>query len=125
MGAPSPTLGSFIRKAREDRGVSLRQVADQLGVSAACLSRLENDHPRPVGAETLAKLFDRLGLDRWEGFRLAGVPDPHLMAMITRPSRSLVDLLLEGHDATDEAWARARRAVRRSRKKPWVSSGFR
>jgi transcriptional regulator with XRE-family HTH domain len=98
------TLGMFIRKGREARGLGLRELAKQLNISPTAISRLENDERRPVGGGILARIFDHLGLDRWEGFRLACMPDPDFLVLINRPSRALADLLRLGRDATDKDW---------------------
>ena len=108
------TLATFVREARERRG-SLRGVAEALGISPSSLSRIENGHPRQVSAETLARLFDHLGLDRWEGFRLAEMTDPELEAMVRAPSRALAELLRAGASACDDDWNEVLRAVKAAR----------
>ena len=42
-------LGRAIRRKREDEGLSLRDVADETGVSASTLSRIENGTVNPCG----------------------------------------------------------------------------
>ena len=42
-------LGSAIRRRREQHGLSLRDVADETGVSASTLSRIENGTGKPHG----------------------------------------------------------------------------
>jgi transcriptional regulator with XRE-family HTH domain len=108
------TLGAVVRQAREKLG-GLRQVAEKLEVSAGALSRLENDHPCPFGPDTLVRILEHLGVDRWEGLRLAGVTDPVLAELVQRPSRVLAELLRFGKDATDEEWAAALTTVKRLR----------
>ena len=48
-------LGSAIRRRREQHGLSLRDVADETGVSASTLSRIENGTGKP-DADNIARL---------------------------------------------------------------------
>ena len=48
-------LGRAIRRKREDVGLSLRDVADETGVSASTLSRIENGTGKP-DADNIARL---------------------------------------------------------------------
>lgn len=48
-------LGRAIRRKREGEGLSLRDVADQTGVSASTLSRIENGTGKP-DADNIARL---------------------------------------------------------------------
>lgn len=48
-------LGRAVKRRREEQGLSLRDVADQTGVSASTLSRIENGTGKP-DAENIARL---------------------------------------------------------------------
>jgi transcriptional regulator with XRE-family HTH domain len=48
-------LGRAIRRKREEQGLSLRDVADETGVSASTLSRIENGTGKP-DADNIARL---------------------------------------------------------------------
>lgn len=48
-------LGRAIRRKREESGLSLRDVADETGVSASTLSRIENGTGKP-DADNIARL---------------------------------------------------------------------
>ena len=48
-------LGDAIRRRREQQGLSLRDVADETGVSASTLSRIENGTGKP-DADNIARL---------------------------------------------------------------------
>ena len=52
-------LGRAIRRKRNETGSSLRDVADETGVSASTLSRIENGTGKP-DAENIARLTDWL-----------------------------------------------------------------
>src|SRR6202165_4107752 len=46
-GVDTSELGGAVRRRREQQGLSLRDVADQTGVSASTLSRIENGTGKP------------------------------------------------------------------------------
>jgi transcriptional regulator with XRE-family HTH domain len=55
------TLGATLKAARGDRGLSLRAVAAQIGVSAALISQIELGHTRP-SVSTLYSLVAFFGI---------------------------------------------------------------
>ena len=54
-------LGQAIKRRREERGLSLRDVADETDVSASTLSRIENGTGRP-DADNIARLTQWLDM---------------------------------------------------------------
>lgn len=54
-GINTAELGSAIRRRREEQVLSLRDVADETGVSASTLSRIENGTGKP-DADNIARL---------------------------------------------------------------------
>jgi transcriptional regulator with XRE-family HTH domain len=54
-GVNTAELGSAIRRRREQQRMSLRDLADQTGVSASTLSRIENGTGKP-DADNIARL---------------------------------------------------------------------
>ncbi|HVF50447.1 MAG TPA: helix-turn-helix transcriptional regulator [Pyrinomonadaceae bacterium] len=54
-------LGRAIRRKREEMGLSLRDVADETGVSASTLSRIENGTGKP-DADNIARLTGWLNM---------------------------------------------------------------
>ncbi len=54
-------LGRAIRRKREELGLSLRDVADETGVSASTLSRIENGTGKP-DADNIARLTGWLNM---------------------------------------------------------------
>ncbi len=65
-------LGRAIRRKREEAGLSLRDVADETGVSASTLSRIENGTGKP-DADNIARLTSWLNMpmERVMGARTA------------------------------------------------------
>ena len=54
-GVNTAELGSAVRRRREQQGLSLRDVAEETGVSASTLSRIENGTGKP-DADNIAHL---------------------------------------------------------------------
>ncbi len=54
-GINTAELGSAVRRRREQQGLSLRDVAEETGVSASTLSRIENGTGKP-DADNIARL---------------------------------------------------------------------
>lgn len=69
------SFGKYLREKRLDRGVTLRVVAEKLGVSLPYLSDIENDRRNPPEKGKLEQLMNVLSLsleERRELYDLAG-----------------------------------------------------
>jgi transcriptional regulator with XRE-family HTH domain len=60
-GINTSELGSAVKRRREELGLSLRDVADETGVSASTLSRIENGTGKP-DADNIARLASWLDM---------------------------------------------------------------
>lgn len=58
----SSDVGKMIREARQARGISLRALADRVGIHFSHLSKIENGRDR-IGRESLARIAEELGVD--------------------------------------------------------------
>src|SRR5690625_3544462 len=56
-------IGSFIRKLRKEKNMSIRQLAKFTGVSAAYISQIENNYRKNPTPHVLRSLADGLGLN--------------------------------------------------------------
>ena len=68
-------FGEFISKKRVEKQITLRKMADMLGVSAPFLTDVEKDRRNPFDMEKLTQLAEILGLSNEERelmFNLAG-----------------------------------------------------
>ena len=78
-GVNTAELGSAIRRRREQQGMSLRDLADETGVSASTLSRIENGTGKP-DADNIARLAAWLDMPiervMHHGNRAANDPKP-------------------------------------------------
>ena len=69
---PGSSLGQTIRKAREDRGLSLRALELMTGISNAHLSQLETGRIEQPSMALLYSVSEALELDYTSLLRLAG-----------------------------------------------------
>ena len=58
----SADIGKMIREARQARGISLRALANQIGIHFSHLSKIENGKDQ-IGRDSLAKIAEELGVD--------------------------------------------------------------
>lgn len=57
------TVGSFVREQREAAGLTQRQLADTVGITAAFLSQVELGTARPPSEEKIRAIALALGVD--------------------------------------------------------------
>ncbi len=80
-------------KKRTDPAFSLRRFAQQVGISATFLSKVETEEVPPPKAENIKKMATLLDTDPDELLALAGKVDPELSAIIQEQPRVMADLL--------------------------------
>lgn len=92
-------LGRAIRRKREEQGLSLRDVADETGVSASTLSRIENGTGKP-DADNIARLTAWLNvpMERIMGGREGGADEAK--AVVYFPQESMPEIV-EAHLRAD------------------------
>jgi HTH-type transcriptional regulator, competence development regulator len=64
-------LGPLVRSARRDRGLNLRDLAADVGVSPSYLSRIESGEHVRIRGRTLERLAQALGLPQDDVYRSA------------------------------------------------------
>ena len=69
-------LGSFLASSRKQRGLTLRAVESEVGVSNAYLSQLERGKIRSPSPVVLHKLSELYGISYASVLELAGYPVP-------------------------------------------------
>jgi transcriptional regulator with XRE-family HTH domain len=108
------SLGAVLRRAREVRVLSAVEVSRSAGISAAYLSKLENDAVKKPSPPVLHRLSGALAVPYAELMRLSGYQVP--VESAARPSDTVNAALFA--DLTDDerdelleylAWYRARR----------------
>ena len=76
-GPKAKALGAALRRIRDNRGLSMKEVADRIGMSESVLSRLETGK-RNVDSEDVAALlaiYETVGPERDELLAMARTPD--------------------------------------------------
>ena len=115
----SPSIGAVLRQARAVRSMSALDAARAAGISAAYLSKLENDAVKKPSPPVLLQLSEALSVPYADLMRLSGYRLPN--ESTAAPSVSVAAALFA--DVTDDerdelvaylAWYRARQARRTS-----------
>ena len=98
----TPSLGKYLKAARDKTGLSLRDVEGEIDVSNAYLSQLEGGkikHPSPIVLHSLSSLYE---VSYQTLMELAGYPVPgaaadrhSLYARIGKTSKDEEDALVE------------------------------
>ena len=110
----APSFGTVIRQAREVRGLSLVDAARSAGISAAYLSKLENDGVKKPSPHVLNQLSEALAVPYAELMRLNGYrlqDEPGRTAGAALGAALFADVTDEERDELVAylAWFRARR----------------
>ena len=110
----TPPFGIVLKQAREVRGLSAVEASRAAGISAAYLSKLENDSVKKPSPQILLRLSEALAvpydeLMRLSGYRVTGESDA--VASTTVAAALFADITNDERDELFEylAWYRARR----------------
>jgi transcriptional regulator with XRE-family HTH domain len=80
------TLGSYVRAKRKEKGFTLRQLAEQVGVDFTYLSKLENDRLEySPSIKMLKQLAAALDIDELEVLERANKVSPLLQELFGEP----------------------------------------
>ena len=112
------SMGAVLRQAREVRALPVADAARAAGISAAYLSKLENDAVKKPSPPVLLQLSEALAvpyedLMRLSGYRVPGQSTANPVASVT--AALFADVTEEEREELLEflAWSRARRLRRR------------
>ena len=114
MKKTTVTFGEYLKHKREEKHISLREVARTLGVSAPFLSDVENDRRGPLTEERLADLAKGLNLNEKEKDEMydivgkqKGLLAPDLNPYVTeRPYVNAALRTARNLEANEEDWQR-------------------
>ena len=114
----APAIGPLLKRTRQVRALSATDVARAAGISAAYLSKLENDAVKRPSPPVLYQLGEVLAVPYAELMRLSGYPVPGEDEPVTADSIGAALFADITEDERDElleylAWYRARRRSRR------------
>ena len=102
------SFGSYVRARREalnasDRSMSVRQVAQRIGVEPAFLSKIERDVAPPPSEAKIVALAEALGEDPDLLLAMAGKVSSDLQAIIRKRPRLIGELLRQLKEQPDHA----------------------
>jgi transcriptional regulator with XRE-family HTH domain len=114
MKKTTVTFGEYLKHKREQKQISLREVARTLGVSAPFLSDVENNRRGPLTEERLADLAKVLNLNEQEQAEMydivgkqKGLLAPDLNPYVTeRPYVNAALRAARNLEANEEDWQR-------------------
>lgn len=114
MKKTTVTFGEYLKHKREEKHISLREVARTLGVSAPFLSDVENNRRGPLTEERLADLAKVLNLNEKEKAEMydivgkqKGLLAPDLNPYVTeRPYVNAALRTARNLEANEEDWQR-------------------
>ena len=114
MKKTTVTFGEYLKHKREEKQISLREVARTLGVSAPFLSDVENNRRGPLTEERLADLAKMLNLNEQEKAEMydivgkqKGLLAPDLNPYVTeRPYVNAALRTARNLEANEEDWQR-------------------
>jgi len=85
-------LGQYMSAARQEQGVSTRNLATMTGITRAAIVRIEAGEVQQPSADNLVRLARALELNELEVLQLAGVTIPHLEGSLDVMLRAEYDL---------------------------------
>lgn len=112
-GDTQSSFGKRLRKLRQQRGLTQRELAVLVGLDVTYISKLERERVGPPARAAIVKIAETVGAEEEELMLLAGRASPQLMKQI-RHSGQLRCLLHEGfsHGFGDHEWLSLREASR-------------
>jgi len=107
------TFGAYLKSKRNDRGITVRAMAELVGVAVGYYCDIESGRRSPIDLDFLDKIITALHLsdeDRETFYDLAGkarsAAPPDLTGYINSSTKARVALRVAKEKATDEDWQR-------------------
>lgn len=109
------TFGQNLRELRRAKGISQRDLADQVSVDFTYISKLENDRMPPPAADTIVKICDVLGVPSDELLASTGKVPTQMKEILTSPSA--LTFMRHAHEMkiTDGEWEKLTKRLKRLR----------
>lgn len=106
------SFGKYLRTLRESKRLTLRGLADGVGIEPGYLSRIERDDVPPPSEEKLFALATALGVNPDVFALMGGKVSAVVLEVLRRHPEPLTDLILKLKDAPEHAIYRIVREVR-------------
>lgn len=110
-------FGEFVRRAREEKDIGLREMAKRIGVSPTYLSKVERDEFGPPAEDKVKAIAQIIGCDVDELLARAGRVASDLSDIIKRHPVELAALLRTTKGLTNEDIARLARDAQKAKDK--------
>ena len=119
---PAKSFGQIIRELRiKNRDYdSLREFARKVGLSAAYLSRIENEKEPPPSEQIVEKLAEALGADKYELFSYAGKVPTEFLETFKRNPRGMASFMRRVKEAgleTNGEWKELEKNISEMKRK--------
>ena len=119
---PAKSFGQIIRELRiKNRDYdSLREFARKVGLSAAYLSRIENEKEPPPSEQIVEKLAEALGADKYELFSYAGKVPTEFLETFKRNPRGMASFMRRVKEAgleTNGEWKELEKNITEMKRK--------
>ena len=113
----SEKFGMFVRKQREAKGISLRQMAKMIGVSPTYQSQIERGQFAPPAEDKIKAIAEILGLDGDGLLALAGKVSSDLTEIIREDPSAMAVLIRGTQGASEDERAKQFKKYAASKKK--------
>lgn len=97
------TFGQLLYRLRDEKRLSLRQVAEKVDVSWVQISNFENDRAKPT-QEVVLQLAELFDYDPDKLLARAELVDPELEEIIRKRPTAVPDFLRSARNLTIEQW---------------------
>jgi transcriptional regulator with XRE-family HTH domain len=119
---PAKSFGQIIRELRiKNREYdSLREFARKVGLSAAYLSRIENEKEPPPSEQIVEKLAEALGADKYELFSYAGKVPTEFLETFKKNPRGMASFMRRVKEAgleTNGEWKELEKNISEMKRK--------
>ena len=119
---PAKSFGQIIRELRiKNREYdSLREFARKVGLSAAYLSRIENEKEPPPSELIVEKLAEALGADKYELFSYAGKVPTEFLETFKKNPRGMASFMRRAKEAgleTNGEWKELEKNISEMKRK--------
>ena len=112
----SKKLGNIIRNIRKEKGISLRKLAESVGVSFVNISYIENGRI-DTSKNVLKKISEALNYDFDKLLALANKVDDDVTAVINKRPSAVPDFLRSAKNLTNEDWEELKEHVEKINKR--------
>src|SRR5215475_6119102 len=117
MSSGRETFGALVRREREAREISLREMAEMIGVSPTYLSKIERDEFAPPAEDKVRKIAAIIGCDADALLARADRVSSDLSEIIKRRPVQVAALLRTTRGLTADEMARLARLVQKAKDK--------